>query len=180
MQFIVQSLTLVLPIFLSGIAFIAIIKNNLFARLDTPLDFGAQLSGRRIFGDNKTWRGVAVYIIISIVVCAVLDAVNSDTSQFVHPVFYQNPLYVGIFFAGFYVAGELLNSFIKRQLAIAPGASSGTFWQKVIDNVDGMITTALALLLVMGVSIGYILTALVAGFVLHELTDYAMRRLRLK
>ena len=33
---------------------------DLLKPLKRPLDFGATIGGRRVFGDNKTWRGAIV------------------------------------------------------------------------------------------------------------------------
>ena len=35
---------------------------DLFKALKRPLDCGATIGGRRIFGDNKTWRG-AIFMV---------------------------------------------------------------------------------------------------------------------
>jgi hypothetical protein len=94
---------------------------DLFKPLKVPLDFGATIGGRRIFGDNKTWRG-AIFMVIGPALAAVLltrwpayrdalpDAVSSAS-----PVLWGALVGLGV------VVGELPNSFLKRRLGIAPG-----------------------------------------------------------
>lgn len=180
LELLVQSLTLVLPIFISGIVFIIVLKDDRVHFFDTPVDFGQKIFGKRIFGDNKTWCGVVVYVLFSLAVCVLLHELYSSLGNYVHPVFSQPALYVGLVFSISYVCGELLNSFIKRRFDIAPGKSTGRPVQQVIDNVDGMLMTALALITLLSVSLGSIAVALVAGFLLHEITDVVMRQLHLK
>jgi hypothetical protein len=49
-----------LPVLGAPVAHAPVLKWDLLAGLARPLDGGACLRGRRIFGDNKTWRGAAV------------------------------------------------------------------------------------------------------------------------
>jgi hypothetical protein len=95
---------------------------DLFKPLKVPLDFGATIGGRRIFGDNKTWRG-AIFMVLGPALAAVLltqwpayrdalpDAVSSAS-----PVLWGALVGLGV------VVGELPNSFLKRRLGVAPGS----------------------------------------------------------
>ena len=52
------------PVILAGIANMAWCKSGILARTKRPIDGGRCLSdGQRIFGDNKTWKGVIGYIL---------------------------------------------------------------------------------------------------------------------
>ena len=94
---------------------------DLFQPLKVPLDFGATIGGRRIFGDNKTWRG-AIFMVLGPALAAVVltqwpayrdalpDAVSSAS-----PVLWGALVGLGV------VVGELPNSFLKRRLGVAPG-----------------------------------------------------------
>lgn len=180
LQFVTQSLTLVLPIFVSGIVFIAVLKTNALPALNVPVDCKKKISGKRIFGENKTWRGVAVYALLSVIVCMLLGQLYGISGGYIHPVFSQPALYVGLVFSLSYVAGELANSFVKRQLGIAAGKTSDALSQKVMDNIDGMLMAALALIVLLDISFVSIMVALVVGFFLHEATDHVMKKLQLK
>lgn len=169
-MFFSQSLSLVLPIFIAGITLIWVLKKNYLAFLDKPIS-------RRFFGANKTWRGVFVYVVMAVGVCFALFMFNLSI---VHPIFLLQPVFVGSIFALSYIAGELLNSLVKRRIGIAAGQQSGGPMQKIIDNIDGMVILACVLIFVFGVSIAHILVALAIGMTLHLLTDGIMKRLGLK
>jgi hypothetical protein len=94
---------------------------DLFKRLKRPLDGGATIGGRRLFGDNKTWRG-ALFMVAGPTLAAVLltrwpayrDALPDAVSG-ASPVLWGALVGLGV------VVGELPNSFLKRRLDIAPG-----------------------------------------------------------
>jgi CDP-2,3-bis-(O-geranylgeranyl)-sn-glycerol synthase len=98
-------------------------KYEWLAFLKRPIDGGRTFRGRRLFGHSKTWRGPILVAAGAALVWAL--------QRHVPPPF-PAPALVdglpGIWFvalAGF--AGELAelpNSFVKRQLGIAPGATA--------------------------------------------------------
>jgi CDP-2,3-bis-(O-geranylgeranyl)-sn-glycerol synthase len=94
---------------------------DLFKPLKVPLDFGATIGGRRIFGDNKTWRG-AIFMVVGPALAAVLltqspayDDALPDAVSSASPVLWGALVGLGV------VVGELPNSFLKRRLGVAPG-----------------------------------------------------------
>ena len=94
---------------------------DLFKPLKAPLDFGRTIGGRRIFGDNKTWRG-AIFMVPGPALAALAltrwpayrDALPDDVAD--APALLWGAL-VGLGV----VVGELPNSFLKRRMDIAPG-----------------------------------------------------------
>jgi hypothetical protein len=94
---------------------------DLFKPLKVPLDLGKTIGGRRIFGDNKTWRG-AIFMVLGPALAAVLltrwpayrDALPDDVAD-------ASPLLWGALVGLGVVVGELPNSFLKRRMDIAPG-----------------------------------------------------------
>lgn len=94
---------------------------DLFKTLKRPLDGGATIAGRRVFGDNKTWRG-ALFMVAGPALAAVLltrwpayrDALP-DAVAGAAPLLWGALVGLGV------VVGELPNSFLKRRLGIAPG-----------------------------------------------------------
>lgn len=179
--FLSQSLTLVLPILFAGVTLIVVLQRQYFAWLDLPLDCGLRVQGKRIFGDNKTWRGVIIYFLVTTIVCGALwGLTRTGFAEFVHPVFSLNPAMVGLVIAASYVLGELVNSFIKRRLNISPGHSSNSGLQRVFDNSDGIVFVAAVLFFVLAVPASSIIVAACAGALLHKSTDVVMVRLGLK
>ena len=63
MTLALQLLWLALPIIAAGLVHLAVMKLDLLPGLRRlPIDGGLTFRGRRLFGDNKTWRGAVVTI----------------------------------------------------------------------------------------------------------------------
>jgi CDP-2,3-bis-(O-geranylgeranyl)-sn-glycerol synthase len=110
----------------------------------TPMDFGKTMKdGTRIFGDGKTWRGLAggtlsgmvVGIIQSIIATCVLDAPEWAWGGF-------NETLLILFLLAFgSMLGDLLGSFVKRRAGRKRGARF-----PVLDQYDFFIGTMLLIL----------------------------------
>ena len=107
------------------------------------LDLGTTLRGRRVFGANKTWRGALVTVLGTACFATLLAWVNTRWLQWpvAVPFAAAHPFAWGALLGSGYIAGELPNSFVKRQLDIAPGApGSGVagrvFW--LVDQLDSL------------------------------------------
>jgi CDP-diglyceride synthetase len=108
-----------------------------------PIDGGATVRGRRLFGDNKTWRGAVVTITTMTVTAWALAKIHACCFPLptLVPFAETHPVAWGLLLGTGYILGELPNSFVKRQIGIGPGAS-GTgftgrlFW--VIDQLDSL------------------------------------------
>jgi CDP-diglyceride synthetase len=82
-------------------------RGLLAGRLDWPLDGGATFTdGRRVFGHSKTVRGVAVSVIATGLAALVVSM----------------PFTAGMLVGALAMIGDLSSSFVKRRLALAPGA----------------------------------------------------------
>ena len=144
MTLLLQLLWLALPLIASGLVHLAVLKLDLLPALRRlPLDGGLTLRGRRLFGDNKTWRGAVVTIgttTLAAWALAQLSACCWSLPTLV-PFAEAHPVSWGLLLGTGYIVGELPNSFAKRQLGIAPGAAGrGTagrvFW--VVDQLDSL------------------------------------------
>lgn len=178
-MFFLQTLSLLLPILVAGVFLIYTIKRKLFKPLCVPIDGGKKFQGRPIFGSNKTWRGIVIYVIGSIVVCCILWLGTRNDLTWIHPIFSNNPIILGILYGVSYSCGELINSFIKRRLRIRPGHSSNMV-QYFFDTVDGIVLTILVLSIVYGANWLQLLLVLLIGIVVHLSTDWVMKKHRLK
>ncbi len=179
---IVNILSLIIPTLLSGIALIATLKLNLFPSLNYPVDFGLQLGGSRLFGDNKTFKGVAVFVIVSTISSYILHLIYINGGNlFIHPVF-KLSLSTGLIYSLSYVFGELVNSAVKRRLRIQPGSTIANFrhTQMFFDLSDGIIFTGITLTLLTVVKAEEAALACIFGIIIHILTDKAMQKLHLK
>jgi CDP-archaeol synthase len=172
--FLLTSFTLV------GFLHTAWLKSSWSERLSAPLDFGKTFRGRRIFGDNKMLRGLVMIIPGGGVSFLLLSAL----------LFRPWPLsalqYAGLgTCAGLgFMLGELPNSFIKRQLDIAPGGAPSGKLAKwicfVVDHTDSILGMLIAIQLIVPVPALTWLTVLGAGVFIHLSFSVAMFRLHIK
>lgn len=147
---------------------------DLFPSLKRPLDFGATVRGRRVFGDNKTWRG-ALFMTTGVVAAAALLSLwpwywhkLPDGIRDAGPWVYGLLLGLGV------VLGELPNSFLKRQLDIEPGSqrrgAAGTALS-IFDQADFVPAVWLLLLPIWTMSVGQAAIAFVVVAAVHMLIN---------
>ena len=174
---------LLLAFTLAGIAQTVWFASHTSQAFAVPLDGGLTVRKRRLFGANKTIRGVIVMVPAAAAAFALLGAVA--------------PAGVGLWnltlpsfaalgaIAGFgFMAGELPNSFIKRQLDIAPGSAPLQRFAMVIqfmaDRLDSGIGMLAALSLAVPVPWQTWAVVLIAGPAIHWSFSVVMFRLGLK
>jgi hypothetical protein len=127
---------LFLPVVGAALAHAPVLRFDLLRALKQPIDSGTTLRGRRLFGENKTWRGAAT--MFCGVFAATLLAWRSDWYRRRLPDELQHvrPRTVGALLGGSVVIGELPNSFLKRQLDIVPGGHMRSATGVVISLFD--------------------------------------------
>lgn len=113
---------------------------------DMPLDAGKCFRGRRIFGENKTWRGLLTGMLSSTLVfglmqllaanVAWIDRLGNGLDITTLPTLLVGPLY-GLGALG----GDAVKSFFKRQVGVRPGHSWIPF-----DQIDYIVGGTLAVL----------------------------------
>jgi hypothetical protein len=159
-----QAFWLSLPVAVTGILHMVVVKAKLLEALKVPLDGGRTLGGERIFGDNKTWRGVVVMIAGSVAVGAIQGLLGGRWAEAsgVECLPFAR-LGGGSHLAGYalvnlvhgigYVVGELPNSFAKRRLSITPGKTgaglAGAFFF-LLDQADSVVAALVVGQLVFG------------------------------
>jgi len=122
-----------------------------------PIDGGRQFRGRRWFGDNKTWRGFVVMAPATGAAFAIVAAAIPGGAAAVGlwPLTSTQYAALGTWAGLGFMAGELPNSFLKRQLDVAPGsAPARDAWRQlsfVVDRIDSIAGLMLALLCVVSV-----------------------------
>jgi CDP-diglyceride synthetase len=138
-----------LPVLGAPVAHGPVLARDWFSRLARPLDFGLTLRGRRVFGDNKTWRGVVVMSAGTVGASVALHRSAWFRERLPAELRDAGPWRYGPLLGVAVVGGELPNSFLKRQLGIAPG---GRRWTPAgvtlvaFDQVDFVLGVWLALL----------------------------------
>ena len=78
MTLLLQLLWLAIPVIASGLVHLVVLKLDLLPGLRAlPIDGGATFRGKRVFGDNKTWRGALVTITTMTITAWVLAQVHT-------------------------------------------------------------------------------------------------------
>jgi hypothetical protein len=126
-----------------------VLRGDVMSGLARPLDAGACVRGRRVFGDNKTWRGAVVMGTGTVGASVALDRLEWFRERLPVELREAGPWRYGPLLAVGVVGGELPNSFLKRQLGIAPGSRRWTpagVALVVFDQADFVLGVWLALL----------------------------------
>ncbi|CAN5151559.1 CDP-2,3-bis-(O-geranylgeranyl)-sn-glycerol synthase [soil metagenome] len=107
-----------------------------------PMDGGRTYKGKRLLGDNKTWRGFVTGTLAGLLWFAVqmwwYD--HSSYVQAMSPLDYTTltALLVGLAVSGGALIGDAVASFFKRQLEVAPGKSWFP-WDQIDFIIGGML-----------------------------------------
>ena len=170
MEFIILAVLFFLP---AGVANASpVIANRIpfVNRFKTPIDFGKSWRGKRILGDNKTWRGLIFGTLMasaaSLLIGYFADPQASDASR--------------TFFTGFLLGlgaltGDAVESFFKRQR----GIQSGKAWFP-FDQTDYIIGGLLFVYPMVQIPVILMAGIFVIYFGLHLLFSYIAFLLGLK
>jgi hypothetical protein len=94
-------------------------------RFDLPLDGGRSWRGHRIFGNNKTLRGLVVMVPATAAGFALVAAAwPGGAANHPWPLSVAEYAALGALAGLGFMAGELPNSFVKRRLGVPPGAAA--------------------------------------------------------
>lgn len=143
---------------------------------DTPIDFDKTWRGKVIFGPHKTYRGFIVGILSAIAFLYLQKVLALSMPNFVMIDYNTVNLWLLGFLMGFgALFGDLLSSFFKRQVGIAPGKA----WVPV-DQIDWSITAIALTALYISISWKDAITAFVLSFIFHPICNYLAYVLRIK
>jgi hypothetical protein len=166
---------LILAFVLAGFAQSFWLRSKMSRRFQSPIDGRRQFGGKRILGDNKTWRGFIVMIPatgLSFVVVRLLFTLPSiQAAERIWPLSIGQYALIGAW-AGFgFMMGELPNSFLKRRIGIDPGQAPTHSVAKafcfVLDRLDSIAGGLVALALVVPTPLGTWFCLLLIGPVFH-------------
>ena len=135
------ALFLIAAFVLAGIVQTAWFAAPLSHRFAVPLDAGTRWRGRRVFGANKTLRGFVVMVpATSLIFVLLARLVGDPAAAGLWPLSAGGYARLGALAGLGFMAGELPNSFVKRQLGIGPGESAHRRWlaaiQFLFDRID--------------------------------------------
>lgn len=140
LQLIVQIIWLFLPALAANSAPVVATRAHWLPQLAVPIDGNRLYKGQPLFGHNKTWRGVVVGLLFGSIAGILQYSLQPQVAPFVSPLWiYASPF--GAVLWGSWLAlgalgGDLLKSFFKRRLLIAPSEGWIPFDQ--IDMVVGV------------------------------------------
>ncbi len=135
----------------------------------TPLDFGKTWRGKRLFGNNKTWRGLVSGTIVGGVTAMIISKLNTNTVVTLAPFLVGSLLGLGA------LMGDAVESFFKRQRGFKPGQSWFPF-----DQIDYILGGLLIIAPVIRLPLWAGFTIAIVYFGLHLLTAYLGYLLKLK
>jgi len=152
------------------------IKFNSLAFLCLPIDRGRKFRGKRIFGDNKTYRGVVVVGLGTAIGFGLqslfLRQIASIRSVELFNYSFFKAVALGLAVGVAAMLSELPNSFIKRRFEIAPG-SAAKGWKGLIfyiyDQIDFLVGAWIVLTVVVPVTVERALLSACFLLVAHQL-----------
>lgn len=183
-------ITLMSTIF-AGIINSIFCKTKSLSKLKVPIDNNKKLSdGKRIFGDNKTWKGFIGYIIFNIIFAVIFGFIWKVLKLEQMNFFYINHnntliynLLIGFLLGLFYALFELPNSFIKRRLDIKPGKTNNSpskYFFIFLDQADSIFGMAIVVWMFYPIGIILYLFIVLIGAATHILINMLLYLLHLR
>lgn len=133
MRIVISMYVTLAPVIFAGVLNMIWCKLPFLLSINKPIDGGIILSdNRRLFGDNKTWKGLIGYVVLNALSSVLwgLIVLNSQVLSSYNWIYVNNNntipfnLVVGILLGVAYALFELPNSFLKRRLDIEPGKTT--------------------------------------------------------
>jgi hypothetical protein len=178
-----RAVWLTAPILIAGLAHVAVITRDIAPALARPIDAGRRWRGRPVLGRNKTWRGFIVMPAATAITIAGQQtfAARSPHLAALAPLARRAPpaWIVGAICGAAYVLAELPNSFAKRRLGIAAGASAprARAAQYVVDQLDSVVGCAVAIRMLYRIDTVDAAMSALLGAACHVAVERLMRHL---
>jgi CDP-2,3-bis-(O-geranylgeranyl)-sn-glycerol synthase len=144
--------------------------------LNYPVDFYRKLGNKRLFGENKTYRGFFFGILAAILIAYI--QMKTTPYLFVDFIFDYGSINIIAFGAllGFgALFGDLVKSFVKRRI----GKKEGQSWLP-FDQIDWAVMSLIFLNLMINISLLTNILVLVIGGVGHAAFNYVGYLMNLK
>ena len=181
------ALFLILAFVLAGILHSLWLHNRLSQALAIPLDGGRRFRGRPILGENKTLRGFVMIPAAALAFAAVAAMISLSQGMPPATLWQLTPTEYAALgaWAGFgFMAGELPNSFVKRQLGILPGQAPASGLTRAIcftiDHLDSIVGMLAAVTMAVHTPWATWLWVLVLGPSIHLLFSWWLFRMGVK
>ena len=145
--------------------------------LKAPVDFGLKLRGIQLVGNHKSWGGFLTGILTGVAVAFIqmFIAIVTDFRYELIEYNFSNTLILGLTMSFGALLGDLVESFIKRQISMKPHARLFPF-----DQIDHIIGSLGLTSLFFRVPWQIWLACLIVYFVVHEVSTKIGFALKLK
>jgi CDP-diglyceride synthetase len=186
-----QAYTTLAPVIVAAVLNMAWVTGPWARALNRPIDAGASLAdGRRVFGDNKTWKGLLGMVVLGALAGLVWGQVIHGSRLEPYNLFYARHdntvgfnAFTGSLLGLVYAIFELPNSFLKRRVGISPGTPHGGAWTVlfvVLDQIDSVVGCALLVLAFAPVGWAFVLVTTLVGGVTHLVLNLLLYALHLR
>lgn len=176
---IIFALWFFLPAGLANAAPVFANKIPYLNKWSTPLDFGKNYRGKRIFGKNKTWRGLIFGIFIACFTIILQRIIFNNSLWLQNHIsnidYSEVSLLLGVALGFGALAGDAIESFFKRQSSVESGEAWFPF-----DQIDYIIGGILMSSLIYRLPILDYFIILLVWFCLHLISSYIGYLLNLK
>jgi len=175
-----ELLTLLLAVVLAGTANMIFVRSTVLGGLRQPVDGGRRLpDGRRLFGANKTWKGLLGMPLFTALATGLLERLGGLPGMGS-----GEALRLGAALGTAYVLAELPNSFLKRRLGIGPGARARRPGLRIVqllaDQADSVLGCVGLLALWSPRPVPELIALAMLGIAVHFAMNRVLYALRLK
>lgn len=181
-----------LPVILGSIFNTFFLKTPLFQGINKPIDNNKILKdGKRLFGQNKTWRGFWGMVFFSSICVALWGLLGKlipaiQNYNLLYKNYANSFLYnivMGCLLGLAYGIFELPNSFLKRRIGIQPGKNKTSALGIIFiiyDQIDSLIGCVLVIWFVHPMSLVYFFSFVFFGGAIHISLSYLFYLLKLR
>lgn len=191
MKNVVMMYVTLLPSIIAAILNMIWCKLPILKKLQVPMDFGKTFyDKKRIFGDNKTWKGFIGYIILNTFMMILWGIICNVSNINYYNYFYVNDtntfklnILIGILLGLGYSLFELPNSFIKRRFDIKPGKTTKGFKKIffiILDQADSVFGCCLVVCLFYKLGLKLYLLYVLVGASTHIIFNMLLYFLKLR
>jgi hypothetical protein len=159
---------LYIPLIISNIVHMVIVKANYLSVLRKPIN-------TKLFGANKTYRGL-------LVICILNALLQLGLNSFLYQTWAFADFGLGMVLGLAYILSELPNSFVKRRMGIPAGgkAHQGKLLFMIMDKSDSALGVSLTFVLIKNLAIFEFFKLFFIAFILHTFISVIFVRARLK
>lgn len=171
--FLLKCFYLMLPAYFANMAPVMVKRMNFLA---FPVDFNRKIGNKPILGKHKTFRGIVFGTIFAIVIAYLQYLLyNAEAFRNISFIDYRNWLLLGFLMGFGSLIGDLIKSFFKRQLGIAPGDKFIPF-----DQTDFVLGALVFIMPIFNVTLEIFIASLLLSFALHIAVNHAAFWLKIR